>query len=192
MSSFDWYLDRVVSFRATRHARRRPRHRTCHDGPPLRSALWISLRVADIFSLYVCWALGCSARLWGSIFRATLPQPSRSARSAAAATRHASFGAVGQPGLSHGTLTVEGERSQATRDGALDASGSRDLTHWTDLEWEKCPITRDQHPVEGATYRRLRAVILHVVGPERGTSRGEPNAEYLRVRQGLTDELASL
>jgi hypothetical protein len=56
----------------------------------------------------------------------------------------------------------------------------------------KSALSRDQHPVEGATYRRLRAVILHVVGPERGTSRGEPNAEYLRVRQGLTDELASL
>ena len=35
-SGFDRYLDRVVQFHATRHARRRPRRRTCRGGPPLR------------------------------------------------------------------------------------------------------------------------------------------------------------
>ena len=34
-----------------------------------------------------------------------------------------------------------------------------------------CPDSPDYAPIP---QRRLRAVILHVVGPERGSSRGEP------------------
>jgi hypothetical protein len=70
-----------------------------------------------------------------------------------ATTRQPLSGQRDNLGCPHGTLTVEGELSQGTPCGALDAPGFRDLGHWADLDWKKCLITRHQHPVESATYR---------------------------------------